>query len=68
MLRDLEVIPVSSLTELVNHLSGVVPITPEEPEMHSRSAVKVDLDFQEVRGQDSARTCPAVDFAGHVFR
>ncbi len=64
LVRDLEVIPVSSLTELVNHLSGVVSIPPEEAEMHKTSPGVAALDFQEVRGQEHVKRALEVAAAG----
>jgi magnesium chelatase family protein len=64
LVRDLEVIPVSSLTELVNHLSGVVPIPPSEAKMPEASAGKVNLDFREIRGQEHVKRSLEVAAAG----
>jgi len=64
LMPDVEVIPVESLTDLVNHLSGVVPIRPfEQPEI-SEDIELSGTDLQEIKGQEHVKRAMEVAAAG----
>jgi magnesium chelatase family protein len=64
LIPDLEVIPVTTLSELYGHLSGrnliapQVPIKPEELPIHTQT------DFQEIKGQEHVKRAFEVAAAG----
>jgi len=65
LIPDVDVVPVSSLADLVNHLCGVAPIAPQ-----IRAALSVEAtpfvvtDLQEIRGQEHVKRAMEVAAAG----
>jgi len=64
LLPDLEVIPVATLTQLVNHLSGVVPVAAFDRRHLRTPAPPLATDFREVRGQEHVKRALEVAAAG----
>jgi len=55
LVEGLEVIAVGSLTALVNHLSGVLPIAPAPHRKPGRTANPDGVDFTAVYGQENVK-------------
>ncbi len=64
LIPDLEVIPVSSLSELYAHLSGDCQISPHPPVDIEDVEVTVSTDFSEIKGQEHVKRALEVAAAG----
>lgn len=64
LIPEIEAIPVESLTQLVNHLSGVAPIDPFPRSTVEHSSLPIDSGLQEIKGQEHAKRALEVAAAG----
>jgi magnesium chelatase family protein len=64
LIPDLEIIPVTTLAALYNHLNGVELIPPYPPVLVEDLEAAVQTDFQEIRGQEHVKRALEVAAAG----
>ncbi|MDO8668277.1 MAG: YifB family Mg chelatase-like AAA ATPase [bacterium] len=64
LVKDIEVIPVNDLRELVNHLEGK-KIIPGAPEVNFNfSNIKIDFDMAHIKGQEHVKRAMEISAAG----
>jgi len=64
LIPDLDVIPAPSLTALVNHLSGIVPIEAQPPPDMLEAAAFVGPSFDAIKGQEHVKRALEIAAAG----
>ncbi len=67
VVQDIDVIGVSSLTEAVSYLNGELPLNPESINIDEvfTQASSYDIDFSDVKGQESAKRALTIAAAGN---
>jgi magnesium chelatase family protein len=55
LVGDVEIIPVQTLADLVNHLSGESPIAPHTADSTPPASLYTGVDFSEVKGQEHVK-------------
>lgn len=63
-LSDIEICPVASLRELVEHLSGEKPIVPVAARSWTPAELTYTADFAEIKGQQTAKRAAEIAVAG----
>ena len=64
MVGDVEIVPVRTLADLVNHLNGEAPIAPHTAESAPPDSLYTGIDFAEVKGQEHVKRGLEVAAAG----
>ncbi len=64
LIPELEVYPVETLTQLVNHLSGVIPLKPYRRVRLQLDEPQLGGGFEEIKGQEHAKRAMEVAAAG----
>ena len=64
LIPSVEIMPVNSLADLVNHLHGVAPIAPQTSALASAEVSLAVTYLQEIRGQEHVKRAMEVAAAG----
>ncbi|MBI9045432.1 MAG: YifB family Mg chelatase-like AAA ATPase [Anaerolineaceae bacterium] len=64
LIPDIEVIPVSSLRALADHLNGNIQIKPQEPVEITNIKNVVQTDFEEIKGQEHVKRALEIAASG----
>lgn len=64
MVGDIEVLPVRTLADLVNHLNGEAPIPPRAADSEPPDSLYTGVDFSEVKGQEHVKRGLEIAAAG----
>lgn len=64
LVKDIEVIPINNLAELVNHLEGTFPLTGAPATEFSFSNFRIDFDMAHIKGQEHVKRAMEIAAAG----